>query len=76
MAKKKLYSDITWNKEQFFKALDDIVATGVDLRVPFAAVGRDFRKSRINIFSKSRTGPGQYIPLSPKYAKAKQRKVG
>lgn len=45
-----------------------------DLRIPLGLISADFYRSQQAIFKLQ--GPGKYPPISDRYAKIKQRKVG
>jgi phage gpG-like protein len=62
------------NDNRFRDALKNASETVIDFRIPFGLILADFYKSQQAIFMLK--GPGQYPPISDKYGKRKQAKVG
>jgi hypothetical protein len=62
------------NDRRFREAVAKAAAQIGDLTIPLTLISQDFYKSERAIFSLQ--GPGQYPPISPKYAKAKLRRYG
>ena len=62
------------NDRTFREALKKAAEQIGDLTIPLTLISQDFYKSERAIFDLQ--GPGQYPPISPRYAKAKLRRYG
>lgn len=68
-----------FKKEQyskFLRGLRESAALVGDLRIPLTEIGKRFLESRKFIFDMTRSGPGKYKDLSPKYKRRKERLIG
>lgn len=73
MAEKTLSYSVD-NDRRFRDAIKAAAEQIGDLTIPLTLISQDFYKSERAIFSLN--GPGQYPPISPRYAKAKLRRYG
>ena len=68
-------SYIVENDEAFARAVLRAGATAKNLRVPFAQIAKDFRKSRTAIFTLQKA-PSGWDDLNPRYKDIKKQQVG